>query len=55
MRFVFEANIDALELAEALYETKFVRIDQDIIDRRIFEQRLDRAKADHFGENLGGK
>jgi hypothetical protein len=32
-----------------------VSIDQNVADRRILEQRLDRPEADHLGEHIAGE
>ncbi len=48
MRLILEDQGDPLEQAETLYVDTFVRVDQDIINSGVLEQRLDRAQAGHF-------
>ncbi len=48
MRLVLEMNRGFLELAEPLNEAFLVRVDQNVGDGRILEQRLDRAEANHL-------
>ena len=55
MRFVLEADVGALQFAKPLNKAKGVRVDQDIADRRILEQGLDRAKTGHFSDHLVGE
>ncbi len=38
--------------AAALDERAFVAVDQNIVDARVFQQRLERAEAGHLVENL---
>ncbi len=52
MRFVLEMDLRLLELAEALDVAALVRIDQNVGDGRILEQRFDRTVAGHLGEDL---
>ena len=52
MRLVLEMDLRFLELAKALDVAPLVRIDQNVGDGRILQQRLDRAVAGHFGEDL---
>ena len=48
VRFVLERHVDAFELAAPLDEAVLVPIDQDVVDRRILEQRFKRSEADHL-------
>ena len=52
MRFVLEAASDRLEDAVALDISAFVTVDQDVVDRGIIEQRLERPEARHLVENF---
>ncbi len=53
MRLVLEAHRGGLENAAALDIDAFVTVDQDVVDARILEQRLDRAETRHLVEDLG--
>ncbi len=55
MTLVLEMNGGLLELAEPLHKTFLVGVDQDVGDRRILEQRLDRAEADHLVDEVFDK
>src|SRR5437899_91925 len=52
MGFVLEMNLGLLQLAEALDEAKSMRVDQDVGDSRVLQQRLDRAITGHFVDDL---
>ena len=43
----------ALEHALPLDVDLLVRVDQDVVDRRVAQQRLERPEAEHVVENLG--
>ena len=53
MLLVLEAHAGRLEHAAALDIDAFVAVDQDVVDGRVLEQRLERAKAGHLVENFG--
>ena len=53
MRLVLEAHAARLEHAGALDVDAFVAVDQDVVDGRVLEQRLERAEPGHLVENLG--
>ena len=55
MRFVLEADVGALQFAEPLDKAERVGINQDIADRRVLEQGLDRTETGHFGDHLIGE
>src|SRR5262249_28768026 len=48
MSFIFEMDAGLLELSEALHKAFLVRVDQDVVDGRILEQRLYRPEARHL-------
>ena len=52
MRFVLEMDLRLFELAEALHEAFFVGVDQDVVDGRILEQRLDRPESYHLVDDF---
>ena len=49
---VLEAHRQRLEDAVTFDVDAFMTVDQDIVDGRILEQRLERTKARHLVENL---
>ena len=49
---VLEAHRQRLKYAATLDVDAFVAVDQDVVDGRILEQRLERTKAGHFVENF---
>src|SRR5262249_50312729 len=53
MRLVLEAHEGGLEHARALDIDLLVAVDQDVVDGRILEQRLDGAEPHHLVEDLG--
>src|SRR5882724_361143 len=55
MGFVFEMYLGLVQFAEALNEAELVRVDQDISDCWILQQRLDRTIAGHLIDDLVGK
>ena len=52
MRFILERNMHLLQLAMPFDETVLVAVDQNIVDRRILQQRLKRAEADHLVDDV---
>ena len=52
MRFILEAARDRLQQTAALDEGAFMTVDQDVADRRILEQRLQRTETRHLVENF---
>jgi hypothetical protein len=52
MRLVLEMDFRLLELAKPLHKTSLVRIDQDVADRRVLQERLDRAVSPHFVDDF---
>ena len=50
---VLERRGDAFEHALSLDEDLLVGVDQDVVDRRIAEQRLERPEAEHIVQDLG--
>ncbi len=52
MRLVLEANQRGLEHAHTFDINAVRTVDQNVVDGRIFEQWLDRAKARHFVDNF---
>ncbi len=52
MTFVLEVNGGLLEPAEPFHKAFFVGIDENVGDRRILEQRLDRAEANHLIDQI---
>ena len=52
MRLVLEAHRRRLEHAGALDVDAFVAVDQDVVDGRVLEQRLDRPEAGHLVDDL---
>ena len=55
MRFVAEIDLRLLEPAGPFDEAALVRVDQDVRDRRILQQRLDRSVAGHFVDDFVGE
>ena len=53
MRLVLEAHQGRLEHAAALDVDLLVAVDQNVVDGRILEQRLDRSESHHLVEDLG--
>src|SRR5439155_1611620 len=53
--FVLETNLGLLQLAEALDKAEPMRVDENISDCWIPQQRLDRAVAGHLVDDLLGK
>ena len=49
---VLEARGDLFEQAEALDEDGLVAVDQDVVDRLVLEQRLERAEAEQLVEHV---
>src|SRR5690349_17277423 len=54
MTLVLEYDRRQLKPPLALHEDLAVRIDQDIIDGRVLEERLERTKADHLVDDIVG-
>ena len=52
MRLVLEAHAGRLEHAVPLDIDAFVAVDQNVVDGRVLEQRLERAEAGHLVENF---
>ena len=52
---VFEGEAGRFQFAAALDVDLVEAVDEDVGDARIFEQRLERAKAEDFVENLAGQ
>ena len=52
MRLVLEGDMHLLELAVPLDEAVVVTVDQNVVDRRVFQQRLERPEADHFIDDV---
>ena len=48
-------DLGLLQLSEALDETALVRVDENVGDSRILQQRLKRAIAGHLGDDLIGE
>ena len=53
MAIVLEIRRHLLEHAAALDEHVLVAIDQDVADRRVAQQRLERPEPEHVVQNLG--
>ena len=53
MLVVLKVRRDPFEEAAALDEDLLVRVDEDVTDGRIAEQRLERPEAEHIVEQLG--
>ena len=53
MLLVLEAYRERLEHAGAFDIDAFVTVDQDVVDRRVLEQRLEWTQTGHFVENFG--
>ena len=52
MRLVLERDVDLLQLAALFDKAVLVAVDQDVVDVRIFQQRLQRAEADHLVDDV---
>ncbi len=52
MAFILEADRRLLEHAVSLDEHAVMAVDQNVGDRRVFQQRLDRPKAQQFVEHV---
>ena len=52
MSLVLEMNLGVLEFTKALDVDPLVRVDQNVGDGRILQERLDRTVAGHFSEDL---
>src|SRR5262245_39746628 len=52
MGFVFEMNASLFELSEALYKAFLVRVDQNVVDGGVLEQRLDWPEARHLVDDF---
>ena len=52
MRFVLEMDLRLLELAKPLDKASLVSVDQNVANRRVFQQWLDGSVAPHFIDNL---
>ena len=52
MRLVLEERRHRLEHAAALDEDVLVAVDQDVVDGRVLEQRLERPEPDHLVDHL---
>ena len=52
VRLVLEAHRRRLEHAGALDVDAFVAVDQDVVDGRVLQQRLDRPEAGHLVDDL---
>ena len=48
MRVVLEAGVGALQAALAFDVDVGIAVDQDVVDGRVFEERLKRPQAEHF-------
>ena len=55
MRFILEMDLGLLQLAKALDVAALVGVDQNVGDRGVLQQRLDRSIAGHFGDDLVGE
>src|SRR5439155_24585219 len=55
MPLILEMDGGLLEPAEPLHKALFVGIDQNIGNRRVLEQRLDRTEADHLVDEVFDK
>ncbi len=55
MLLVLETHRQRLKHAVTLHVDAFVAVDQDIVDARILEQRLERTQAGHLVENFGNE
>ena len=53
MQFILEAAGDRLKHAPALNVNILVSVDQNIADRSVLEQRLERTEAGHFVDDFG--
>jgi hypothetical protein len=53
MRIVLEGGGDTLEDALPLDEHIAIRVDQDVVDRRVAQQRLERSEAEDVVEDFG--
>ncbi len=51
VRVVLEADFSFFEHAGALDVDFFGSVDQDVVDRRVLQQRLERAEGEHFVED----
>ena len=52
VRLVLERDVRLLQLAVPLDEAVLVTVDQDVVDRGVLEQRLERAKPDHLVDDV---
>src|SRR5580704_20580 len=52
MCFVPEPDVSALHFSEPLNKAELVGVDQDVANRRVLEQGLDRTESDHFGDHF---
>jgi len=48
-------DLGLLQLAEALDLAALVRVDENVGDRRVLQQRFDRSIAGHLGDDLVGE
>ncbi len=52
---IFEAHIGGFQLAETFDIDLLVRVDQDVRNRGVLEQRFQRTETQHFMEDFGIK
>ncbi len=52
VRFILEMDLGLLQLPEAFDVAALVRVDENVGDRRVLQQRLKRAIARHLGDDL---
>ena len=52
VRFVLEMDLGLLQLPEALDEAALMRVDENVGDRRVLQQGLERTIARHLGDDL---
>ena len=52
VRFILEMDLGLLQLPEALDVAALVRVDENVGDRRVLQQRLERTIAGHLGDDL---
>src|SRR5688572_6947403 len=52
MRVIFEPHLRERELAVSFYVNLVKTIDENVGDRRLFEERLQRAQTQHLVQNL---
>ena len=52
VRFILEMDLGLLQLPEALDVAALMRVDENVGDRRVLQQRFERAIARHLGDDL---